>query len=393
MSLQFDDYMKHFICIFMLLCSCAVWFSCSDKKGKQSAGAESIPLNLDEEEEVSLFDVFSSVEVIPLETSDSVLLSPNLKRFVVHDTCFYVLSGQDNIIWQFASDGSFVQAINHYGQGPGEYTMLYDFGFNRFTGDLEMLSPVGYLYVYDASGRHFKRSYEMDRRQVPAIHSFVQLTADKYLLFSSSRKGKKMLWYDAQKGEIYSEQYDIPSFVLFSTPYHHNYSPFYIWNDTVHFVQGYNGDVFVADTLGTLSPKYHFDFGKYNFDISDLEEKPVQYYIRHYQAIGSKHATIFATYGENSRYYLCAFAFRKDCFHVLIDKQLHKACCFSSFKEGVYVRPYYMDEEAVYCCLNTSWGLEREPNLEYVLDEAGKAKLKALTEDDNFVVLKFNFKQ
>lgn len=46
----------------------------------------------------------------------------------------------------------------------------------------------------------------------------------------------------------------------------------------MHFVQSYNGDVFTFEN-NSLVPKYHWDFGKQNFDISGLKDESYEFII------------------------------------------------------------------------------------------------------------------
>lgn len=73
--------------------------------------------------------------------------------------------------------------------GPGEYTDLRDFGFNEFTGELELLSPMSGILRYDSIGNEFKGKIHLPEG-VPAVHYFQPLEKGIYLLFSQSKPGK-----------------------------------------------------------------------------------------------------------------------------------------------------------------------------------------------------------
>lgn len=97
-------------------------------------------------------------------------------------------------------------------------------------------------------GQNFKEKIPLPLT-VPAVHQFIALDKDTYLLFSDSREGNKMVVYNIVQRKIISELYDLPKFLLFNTFYHHTYSPFYICEGKVHFVQSYNGDVFTFENI------------------------------------------------------------------------------------------------------------------------------------------------
>lgn len=369
--------------------SCMIFCSCNSPQ-KEVASRANVPVNIEEERPLSFYDLFSSLEIIPMETSDSVVMDVSLRQMHIRDHSFYFWVGKDEQIWEFDGKGRFVRRINHYGTGPGEYTLFAGFHLNRFNRNLEVLS-LGSIYQYDSLGGKFKSKIPLDCKETKAFHHFIGLTPAKYLLLSNSKTGNKMLWYDVDKQEVYAEDYDIPSFIFFNTPYHHTWSPFYVYNDTVHFVQGYNGDVFTVDTIGNLTLKYHFDFGKYNFDISDLPEKDIKYYIRHKATEGANYANRFITYGENSRYYICSFSFKNRFYQLVLNKETKEVFTFQQYKEGCYAFPMYMDEEALYTCLMpVELAHTVNPDL---LSESERKKWDSITSDDNLIVVKYNFKQ
>lgn len=155
-------------------------------------------------------------------------------------------------------------------------------------------------------------------------------------------------------------------------------------------MQAYNGEVYVADRNGGLNSKYSFDFGKYNFDISDLQEEPIEYYVRHSHSIGTKYANRFIAYGENSRYYISRFAFWKSLYHLVVDKQNGNIMTFRKLKEKCLCFPVCMDETALYFFASPQ-ELQFAVNSE-ILPDAEREKFNAVSSDDNLVVIKYTFK-
>lgn len=376
-----------YIVLMSLIVICSGCVSTINRVDEEKA----VVVNLDEKSKISLFDLFSSIELIPLETSDSILMGAPLRQMAVFKNRFYLLVGKENQLWEFDEKGHFIKSINHYGAGPGEYSTLACFQFNHFTGNLEILSDFGDIFVYDESGTSFKKKISLRGEGISAVHEFISLSPAKYLIFSSSRNGNKMIWYDALKEQVYKEDYDLPSFLFFKTPYHHTFSPFYLYGDTVHFVQGYNGEVFVADSLGTLSSKYHFDFGKANLLLSDLPDKDIKYNIRHRHAEGTKKATCFITYGENSHYYICSFSYQNRPMHLIVDKREGKVCSFSYYEENCSSFPFYMDEEALYSLLYPK-ELYKAVSPQ-VLSGKDAERYKYITLENNPIIVKYVFKK
>ena len=139
-----------------------------------------------------------------------------------------------------------------------------------------------------------------------------------------------------------------------------------------------------------MTLKYHFDFGKYNFEISNLPEKDIKYYIQHKAAEGANYVNRFITYGENSRYYICGFSFKKRFYQLVLNKETKAVFTFQQYKEGCYAFPMYMNEEALYTCL-MPMELNRTINPD-ILSETERKKWDEITSDDNLIVVKYKFK-
>lgn len=376
--------------IFLLVLSICV-LSCKSKDEQILKERENaIWLDLDKEQEVSLYDLFSKVEIFPLETRDSIVLGEPVMEMRVDNGHYYFICAKQQCIWHFNGEGKFVQQINHYGEGPGEYSDISDFRFNRYTNNLEILDPCGQIYVYDHLGNEFKNKILLKREKIRAVHFFIELSPHLYLLFCKARKGNKMLWYDTEKDDVIAETYNLPSFLFFNTAYSNTFTPFYLYNDSVRFVQAFNGDVFSATEKGELVPTYTFDFGEYNFDISTLKEKPIDYYIVHRRTEGAKYANRFIAYGENTKYYMTRFKFHNRIFHLLLDKKSGKVYYFHKLKEDCFCFPLCMDEEALYYVIFPD-ELPKAINKD-VLSLREKQAYEALSLDDNPVVIKYTFK-
>lgn len=366
-------------------------FSCKGNSPEMSdrVGEKVIPVDVNNEIEISIYDLFSKVEIIPLEVSESSLLYEYIDKIIFHNNMYYVMPAKQNVLFVFDSQGKYVDQINKQGNGPGEYNELEDFNFNRFTGNLELMSSFGYINVYDSCGKTFKERLVFPR--IPIMRNFTHLAANKYLFFSDVREDGKIVCYDMNEKKIVSEGYDLPKFLFFNTPYHHMFSPFYLCGEQVCFVQGYNGDVFTVEKDGSLSPRYLWDFGEYNFDISGLEEKPIEYYVQYARTDGSKYVNTFVAYGENSSYYMTRFKFKNKMYHLVLDKKDGSYKVFRTFKENVVCFPIAVDEDAAY-----SYVTPRELPLAInpdILDDENRKRYESVTMDSNPIIIRYTFKK
>lgn len=69
---------------------------------------------------VSLKEDVASVSYVPLETTDSCLIS-NVSNLVMDDEFIFVENGKTQQIFQFTREGKFVRQLGRAGNGPGEY--------------------------------------------------------------------------------------------------------------------------------------------------------------------------------------------------------------------------------------------------------------------------------
>ncbi|UHZ84140.1 6-bladed beta-propeller [Bacteroides fragilis] len=102
-------------------------------------------VNIDKNNVVSIYDIFSKVEIIPLEMTEESALGYPLRKILVNDGNYYVLDYTQNTIFKFDSCGKYLDKINKLGSAPEEYTLLYDFSFNPYNQNLELMSAMGYI--------------------------------------------------------------------------------------------------------------------------------------------------------------------------------------------------------------------------------------------------------
>jgi hypothetical protein len=76
------------------------------------------------EEKIQIFDISESIQVIPIETSDSVLIG-NIFSTKIEDNKVFISS--INGVFAFDSNGKYQNSIGYKGRGPAEYVSLFDF--------------------------------------------------------------------------------------------------------------------------------------------------------------------------------------------------------------------------------------------------------------------------
>lgn len=64
-----------------------------------------------------------SIQYIPLETTDSCLIS-NLLNLQVTTDYMFMYNGKTEEVLQFDRKGKFIRRVGRQGNGPGEYSMI-----------------------------------------------------------------------------------------------------------------------------------------------------------------------------------------------------------------------------------------------------------------------------
>lgn len=106
--------------IFLLLLT-----GCGQAPAKEEGHVLRIEVNKDVEP-LPLDSIFGRMEYIPLETTDSSLLS-GIDRVRVYDSLFYILDRKQAVIEVFDGKGNFCRKLDRKGRAPGEYLSLEDF--------------------------------------------------------------------------------------------------------------------------------------------------------------------------------------------------------------------------------------------------------------------------
>lgn len=367
---------------------------------KQEEGKNVLKVKL-EKTEVSLKDLFSKIEVIPLETNDTALMD-HIHRVREVNGKYYILSeeypGFSYITTMvFDAEGNFLHTIGKKGQGPGEYPwLIYDMAIDADKNLIYMFSPDGKFYLYRLDGS-FVRKMEIQGLFLRAYHNMELLDNNRMLIWSGSTGVDEdaMNLLDA----------DSATFVkgLWKDYYEMN------WAVSGDFCHKYQGKTYFTPTVerkvyeldaDTLRVAYEWDFGKDNYDASEarsklkgLEHKEARDQWNEMRRSGNVPYTIF-NQGQMDKYHFASILGRYDGknltpkenrFMLFYEKATGKSYYFNQTVEGLAITPCLIKEDAMYQLIPT----EDLEMLLPVLDESEKAKVRKRIEDDNPCLVKF----
>ena len=351
------------------------------------------------ETEVSLKDLFSRIEVIPLETNDTALMD-HVHRIRKVNNKYYILNedypGFTYInILVYDVEGNFLHTIGKKGQGPEEYPwLIYDMDIDTEKDLVYMMSPSGMLYLYRTDGS-FVRKMNMPEGLI--YHGLQFLNSNQLLswaggtdidndamsvLDADSAKLIKGLWRDHN-----DPNWDIIEFT-------------YAYQDKIYFTPSIDRQVYEV-TSDSLRIAYEWDFGEDNYDASSVRSRlegltPVdkEEEWKEMRKTGGVPYTLLKQ-GQTNKYYFTNVlgilgeidekGYAKNYFSLFYEKATGRSFYFKKTTEGLAIRPDMTTEEALYQLIPT----EDLELLLPVLDEAEKAKVMKRVEDDNPCLVKF----
>ena len=382
-------------CFYLLLLT---WILAACSSQTKETGDNVLKATL-KETEVSLKDLFSRIEVIPLETNDTALMD-HVHRIRKVNNKYYILNedypGFTYInILVYDAEGNFLHTIGKKGQGPEEYPwLIYDMDIDTEKDLVYMMSPSGMLYLYRTDGS-FVRKMNMPEGLI--YHGLQFLNSNQLLswaggtdidndamwvLNADSAKPIKGLWRDHN-----DPNWDIIEFT-------------YAYQDKIYFTPSIDRQVYEV-TSDSLRIAYEWDFGEDNYDASSVRsrlegltivEKDEKW--NEMRKTGGVPYTLLKQ-GQTNKYYFTNVlgilgerddkGYAKNYFSLFYEKATGRSFFFKKTTEGLAIRPDMTTEEALYQLIPT----EDLELLLPVLDETEKAKVMKRVEDDNPCLVKF----
>ena len=334
-------------------------------------------------------DMFSKVDLIPLETSDSCLIM-GIDKLMQWGNSLYVFDAQRPALYVFDKSGRFIRQIARKGNGPGEYQLIYDFTIDKRQKHVILLSPYGYIQRYDESGRF------IDKQVLPLkpnYYSLACLDKDCYAFWSCvdpSEEGVTLV------GKTTAETV---------TGYWHNdrildmgnMKPFYEYADSLFFTTAYQNVVYKV-TREIFSPAYQWNFGE-----QGISDELIRKYLqikndgkRNEQLLkdladGSLPFCMQAQ-SQNDRYYFVSLqkglGTNDHSISVFYDKKDGRSYIFDKCVDGMRLRPLLLTDEYLLSVLYPTD--EYEPFRAY-LSEEDYAYLASLKDDDNPCLVQYYF--
>jgi hypothetical protein len=267
-----STYIKKIFFLCMLYISLV---SCSDKKEFGQYPVIDVINNIEKYQRVYCSDLFSSIELIPLETNDDCLVGS--VGLLINDE-FILTIGSSVLnnphIYAFNRTGKFMNEIASRGQGPGEYLSAAGVFFNTEKSTV-YIADTRKCQEYDLEGNYI-RSFQLPvfSTGVFDITSRIGYIGGNLFIGSDRYNGNNKFKYCIfnQDGDTIKT---FPNYIFFNRTgmsmslFDFALNPISV--DNRIYLKDYVNDTIYALTNLNLQPAYVFDFGKYSFSKEQLE--------------------------------------------------------------------------------------------------------------------------
>lgn len=350
-----------------------------------------IPVDLDKPQKASLFDYFSHIELIPMETRDDVLIGW-CEEVNYYQGRYYVFDRKQARIQVFDDKGKFIFQIDKRGQGPGEYSVhIASMYVNPFTETIDLVDQ-GRIFSYDLDGKHTRTLSRPENAQY--LWNLIALNENTYVgfvLFTGQIDYYTINYLDATTNEIIYRAYAVDEF--FGNHAHissSSHTSFYEYNGKCFFYHLADNITYEVGT-DSLQRAYIWDFGKYNYDAKNLNLPHGDPY-----AIGPLPYKINLQ-GQNNRYLFAHISLRNyepiAGAYMIFDKSTNDCKYIERFSESVSFNPRKVTNEYVLTWSNH--GALESYITEDMLDEKNRKIFQTLLdaeEEQNPILIKYHFK-
>ena len=361
----------------------------------KNQSSESFVVNLADTLNIPMSDWFSSIEIIPLETLESSLLSECTQIEYYHQR-YYIYDRRQQAVFVFDTTGKFLfNTLSSKGRGPKQYITNMGIAINRVTGNLEILDGFARtIRIFDKDGS-FVKDFGFPEDILP-IDEFQSLSIEHYLFYSkSSEENRESIYvYDANQQKVVKKMLMTNSYEDYFVSTASN--AFYWIDSTLRFSHTYaNNDVYRIDKNLDMRKLYSYDFGRKTFDVKTLPKDEDPAFYRFYDR-NNKGKYVFPYIKfESNRYYFCFFSF-KDLLYVSRHhkqqgtERMKNEVIYSRFSDGGMIfPPIVFDKYYLYNVIEPLW----IPHMMNPLfTDQQKEILNAIPDDSNPIILKYKFK-
>lgn len=372
-----------------LIIFCLLLASC--KHNNTNYDAQQLILKVDlKPSTISIHEIFDSIQVIPLETTDSCLLRGPVK-VITGNNRNYILDWKNFQVFVFDDKGHYLHTIGKRGQGPGEYREVYDMIVDESKNQVRLLSPFGSLYTYDLEGNFIKQNQLPEKSNYQAMEQIGDNIMTWAIPVSSDEPCITIV--NADNGKEVSSLWKGPR-ILNSL----SGGSFYTYDGKTYFAPAFHNNEILEVTEDSLKLAYKWDFGKdnidiskYNFTLTDDNQAEEGRLMTNYLENGTIPYLLGSQY-QNSKYFYVCFSYgwfpNQTIKHLFYRKSDGKSFFFKDTQENISIRPQAFEEE----CIVQFASYDDLEAYKSILSPAEYQKIISRNEEDNPCLIKLYFK-
>lgn len=374
--------------LFMIL---LVPFFCDCKNKMESNEKNIISIDIVKNTEVSLFDIFSKIEIVNLEINDSSIIK-RIDKLQVYNGDYYIHDYFSHKLFSFNEIGRFNFKIDNRGQGPDEYMNISDFDINN--DSLSLLSSMdGDIHIYDLQG-NFIRKHRLPKCR--GSYSNIRYLNNDTIAFMTFDFENRLKFYSKLRNVIFKES--VPQedniYSSFSTP---------VFPYGNYYIEAFDNRVMQMSSKGELTVGYEWDFGVLNNDVANFKKAPdandANAQKELYEFARKIYASEVVNYffgmaGGNTQYVYTQIMRKNKNMSIFYNKETKQNYVFEKTIEGASVFPVFWTDEYVIGIVPEIKEISMDDIIpDKILDENNRAIKMKISEFDNPILIKYYFKK
>lgn len=354
-------------------------FGCRHTSLEQDVLAISIdPLTI---KEINMSELISEVEIIPIETRDSVLLG-NHVDFIEKDDTFFLFDKRQGTAFSFDSNGRYINNSDHLkGAGPKEIIPHF-ISYNPYTGNIEMLNSAQNKVLVCDTHFNYRGIHSFPSKMVGYVHYWVALDKDTYLLASFSDPDFVGYSIKKEKG-IFRHKSKTAKLKMVTTGggWVFNY-----YNLALRYSPNYFNNVVYQINKDGIYPVWKLDFDKLN--VPNLYKMDNNEFVKE----AGKYLLPMRKDEMDSSIITCVTNTRNYFFAIYSKKNRTVQVFNPIFRDGSKLMPYTLAKNGYL------YYLAQPAELEYLFGKGNdllkkySSLLSSISEDDNYVIVKYKLR-
>ena len=369
---------------FFISLFCMLLLSCNKQNSKTEQKILQVELS---PKDLAASTLFKKIEVIPLETNEQCLIK-TIGRIIETNGKYYILDDDMDagVLFCFDKQGKFLSKIDKRGNGPGEYSLIYEAIVKPEENLIHLLSPMGNIYTYTTDGQFMKKHLLPAGGQTDMIEIDKGLVA--YWTLMGNPEENTVTFYDVDKEEVAGGFWKTTDDNFMTNMC---IDVFYKYNHENYFSTQFANEVY-RFTKDTVELAYKWDFGPANINLEPFREK-VKEDPNIFSQLTESHEIpycFFRQFQNKDYYYTVLNTWNIDKWrNVFYRKRDGKSFVFDTLEGGAKVKKtsLFTDEYMISIASPEEIG-----TLHNILSPEEFSKVKNLQEDDNLCLIKYYFK-